>query len=271
MKKIKCYIILLLLPTLANACPHSYSKFISNIDGYIKDGSSATYKISKEFNDCYLDKNKNIEKSTYWQVEYLRNVAYMTGDKRVLDETKEILKMPIQKKDSHKIYKKILEIAILLRDSDFANDIKKNHNLRNDIPPKLHEVKKRNLLVNNVGTRQWVGFEFPKGGHIIVVANDFCSFSKKFLNFVHSDVLLESSMKKNSTWISPVDFDLEEGSLIKDIYNVSDWPEIESWETPSIYFYYDGKLVSKIIGWPGEGEVNDFIADSNKIGFKFIK
>jgi len=271
MKKIKYYIILLILPTLANACPNSYSKLISNVDNYNKNSSSATYEISKEFNDCYLSRNHDFGTSTYWQVEYLRNVAYMTGDKRILHEAKKIIKTPIQESDSQKIYKKIFEIAILLRDSDFANDVKRNHNFYNEIPPKLHEAEKRNLLINNIGTRQWVGFDFPKGGHIIVVANDFCSFSKRFLNFVHSNDLIENSMKKNSTWISPVDFDLEEGALIKDIYNVSDWPEIESWETPSIYFFHDGKLVSKIIGWPNEGKVDDFIVHSNKIGLKFIK
>ena len=36
-------------------------------------------------------------------------------------------------------------------------------------------------------------------------------------------------------------------------YKESDWPEIDYWGTPTLYFYHDGELKQQLVGWPREG------------------
>lgn len=262
----KILIFITVFPAFSNACPAKYSEYISNLSFYVKNESNGIEDIIREFNECYLPRKELHEDGTIWHLEYLRNVAYITGDKRVLVEARKFYYAMPDAKNSNKKNEKLLDIAILFRDSSFALLIKGKSKIDREIPPKLYENLTRSILVTKDGVRQWKQFDFPKGGHIVVVANEFCHFSQYFMDYLQSEDYINQSLNEKITWISPVDMQLESGNLIKDIYSTSEWKEIDEWETPSIYFFYNGQLLSKIIGWPKDGKRDEFVANLAKIG-----
>jgi len=50
--------------------------------------------------------------------------------------------------------------------------------------------------------------------------------------------------------------------------NISDWPEISYWGTPSFYFFKDGALIRKVVGWRRDEEEAQDI--KLRAGFKAI-
>ncbi len=254
-----------------SACPANYAQYISNLGFYLKNEADGIQKVTAEFSHCYLDRQKDAQDGTIGQLEYLRNVAYLTGHKKALAEAKAFYQNLSGIESSIKLYDMLFDIALIFRDAEFAALLTAKHQLNRDIPPALSNKAARNILKNHNGVRSWHSFEFPQGGHIIVIANEFCAFSKAFHRFLQSEPKLNQSIAEQITWLSPVDLQLESGVLIHDVYSHSEWPEIDLWETPTIYFFASGKLVSKIIGWPQAGQRDKFIAQAAQIGINIEK
>jgi hypothetical protein len=111
-------------------------------------------------------------------------------------------------------------------------------------------------------------FTLPKSSHIIVVSSPMCSASRRFLFWLQSKPDLLALFAKKSTWIIPVDGrmylkETQESNIrntpiiMQYTYKQTDWPEIEYWGTPTLYFYQDGKLKNQLIGWPSEGREHE--------------
>lgn len=262
-------LILCAFSATAHSCPTSYSHYIKNLNTYLQDDITGLDNITKEFNTCYLLREA-LDDGTLLHLEYLRNVAYMTGEHSVIADAKHIFLTLSASEGSQEKYKKLLDIALLYRDFDFARAIKDKYTTDREIPPNLTYLHPRNLLVNTDNGRQWIGFTFPEGGHIVVVGNEFCAFSHAFHQFLQTAENTNPLLAKKVTWISPIDLEFETGTLINDIYRTAEWPEIDVWETPSIYFYYNGKLVSKMLGWPNTGKRDEFLAHLSEIGLTML-
>lgn len=131
-------------------------------------------------------------------------------------------------------------------------------------------------LQNDGKTLIRLPFPLPSGGHIIVVSHPFCHFSRNALSAITSDLELESIFINHSTWIMPTKDSLDiEGvlqanneSLLKYryVYLQSEWPEIDYWGTPAFYFYKNGNLLQKIVGWPEEGRKKEILEALQLIG-----
>lgn len=119
-------------------------------------------------------------------------------------------------------------------------------------------------------------FDFPKGGHLIVVGSPICGPCKMALSWFKAKPQLLKVLTQHSTWIMPVfgEFYFDE---MKENHNAyapirmkyavkeSQWPEITYWGTPSFYFYLDGKVVKQVVGWPKQGREKEI-----RIGLKQI-
>ena len=46
----------------------------------------------------------------------------------------------------------------------------------------------------------------------------------------------------------------------------ADWPALDSWGTPTFYFFQRGALVSKVRGWPRAGRRAELLAGMHAIG-----
>jgi len=109
-----------------------------------------------------------------------------------------------------------------------------------------------------------VPFTFPKGGFVIIVSSPSCSPSNRFVNWLVEHQKIKSRFISNSLFITPNDSTLYIDKLtrinkkmkpLKMVYRFSKdgWPSITLWDTPTLYFYYDGELKSQLIGWPRKG------------------
>lgn len=109
-------------------------------------------------------------------------------------------------------------------------------------------------------TREAVDLDVP--GMIVVVAHPDCHFTVDALQAIDADPRLAGAFAQHAVWIVPpgrsLDFDrLQQWnrqhpeSPMTLAVRSSDWPMIDQWATPTFYFFQDGRLQEKVVGWPG--------------------
>jgi hypothetical protein len=117
-----------------------------------------------------------------------------------------------------------------------------------------------------LGTKEveYFPFKFPKGGFVLVIAHPQCHFSNYLLQHIYGDNVLLDKTRGKLKWMSPQQRE-ENSAIFRDwnasykearitqAYLASQWTSVDFWETPTLYFYYDGVLKKKIVGWPKSG------------------
>ena len=111
-------------------------------------------------------------------------------------------------------------------------------------------------------------FVIRKPVDIVVVAHPLCHFSANATAYIEANPKLAKVFATHSQWVMPQDGSLTLKTVqnwniahptarMSYVYKYKDWPFVDSWATPTFYFYKDGNLVKKIVGWPpvdgGEG------------------
>ncbi len=122
-------------------------------------------------------------------------------------------------------------------------------------------------------------YAFHQGSEarLVVVASPWCSFSQAAARAIASDEEVSSLMLKHSTWILPQ-------SRIPDFTDIrawnqqyprqslqivdrnADWPTLALNEFPTFYFFRGNKVVSKIVGWPGNVQLEELRKGFSSIG-----
>ncbi len=140
-------------------------------------------------------------------------------------------------------------------------------NQKPDLNPKntlqvLH-VENRQIAIpsDNPNAFEIRSLDFTKYTGLIVVTHPQCHFFKTFLVDIAHDVELRGKMVNSSIWISNSSkaytnpaFKNWNKSIpdipISIVYDTDQWPEINSWGSPTFYFFKDSKLQKKVVGWP---------------------
>ncbi|MDQ6942457.1 MAG: hypothetical protein M3169_08095 [Candidatus Eremiobacteraeota bacterium] len=99
---------------------------------------------------------------------------------------------------------------------------------------------------------------------IVVVSSPLCHFSQRAMRSIESDAELRPVFHDRAVWVVPPDqstpfttvakwnrLHLHESMAVA--YRREEWPMIDLWETPVFYFLRDGRVVSKVVGWPIAG------------------
>lgn len=174
---------------------------------------------------------------------------------------------------------------ISMRMFDQARELRRRHSLRlvEDDPTYLDNVpadfQGPTVLEISPDAPRLIRTPFvpPTGGHIIVVAHPLCHFSQRAMVAINGDATLEALFEKRASLLAPVDGRLELGVLrtwnstfpsfrVALAYARDEWPEIDYWGTPTFYFFGDGGLIEKIVGWPPEGRLEDLRAAARRVG-----
>ncbi len=99
---------------------------------------------------------------------------------------------------------------------------------------------------------------------VVIVGHPRCKFSNNAVTAIAGDAQLASGMAASAIWIVDATTSLTDGAIVKwnaehpaslDFHvpwSSRDWPEINYWGTPAFYFFREGKLVKKVVGWPKE-------------------
>ena len=101
-------------------------------------------------------------------------------------------------------------------------------------------------------------------GRIVVVSSPLCHFSQRAIRSIESDAALRPLFHDHAVWVVPQDQStpfatvaewnrLHPDESMAVAYRRAEWPMIDLWETPVFYFFRDGRVVSKVIGWPVAG------------------
>lgn len=102
---------------------------------------------------------------------------------------------------------------------------------------------------------------------ITSIGHPQCHFSRDAAAAIEADSRLSAIFASHAHWLMPQDGRMRPRSVaswnathpvarMNYIYRQSDWATIDTWSTPTFYFFRDGRQVGKLVGWgPGdEGE-----------------
>lgn len=108
--------------------------------------------------------------------------------------------------------------------------------------------------------------DLSRGVKIVVVATPECHFARHGLGAIDDDPKLSAAFGKYAVWLAPgyggLEFDVYQNwdrghpnEQIGIAYLRSEWPMIDSWDFPTFYFFKNGRLITKLVGWPTGAEV----------------
>jgi len=102
----------------------------------------------------------------------------------------------------------------------------------------------------------------------VVIATPACRFANAAAAAILGDPDLAEYFTERSIWVVPPVHPLDDPRLgewnadypslpLNVAYQHGDWPEVNSWASPTFYVFEDGQVVAKRVGWPlGETEEN---------------
>jgi hypothetical protein len=118
---------------------------------------------------------------------------------------------------------------------------------------------------------------FADGPTIVVVGHPLCHFTQDAFDAIGKDPALSTMFEHHAMLLVPIDrrFGLDDmlawntaRPAFPMAYAVSrdEWPMFDAWATPTFYFFRDGRLVSKVTGWPKEGHRDEVLRAAHAIG-----
>lgn len=121
--------------------------------------------------------------------------------------------------------------------------------------------------------------DLPPGPFVIILGSPLCHFSVNAANDIAGNPDLMRKMESHSKWIARIDGNFS-FSLFKQwnaehprqqftlAHALQERESLDSWDTPTFYFFHDGKLISKFNGWPKSGNWDQLHRALNGIGLE---
>lgn len=134
------------------------------------------------------------------------------------------------------------------------------------IAPDLDETAPSRFSLSGDGTLELESVALGAGEFVLVVADPVCHFTQDAVVSIQDDAELREYFAGNSLWVAPDGLELGLDALGKWnrafpqyelglVNDIRDWTGVDYWDTPTFYFYENGKVVRTIRGWPPEGHV----------------
>lgn len=131
------------------------------------------------------------------------------------------------------------------------------------------DADKRELLRRSVDLHQ--------PAMVVIVSHPLCHFSQDAMRDIQNDPLLREVLGAHARWLAPPDgrinFDIVQqwnrehpGWNTTLTFRRDEWPMIDSWNTPTFYFFKNGAVIAKVEGWPREGRRSELIAALRQVG-----
>lgn len=119
--------------------------------------------------------------------------------------------------------------------------------------------------------------QFGSGAQVVVISQTFCHFSQHAIADIQADEALRKRLAGHIKWLAPQSRGFYPDELadwnrthplfpMTVAYDFAEWPSIDSWGTPTFYFFRDGALIRKVEGWPKEGRKNELKEALDAVG-----
>jgi hypothetical protein len=126
--------------------------------------------------------------------------------------------------------------------------------------PAIIKLQEEGLLIANI--------RMDSSLQIVVTTGPYCAPSQRALRDISSDSSLSAFFRRHALWLLPVDSDLHVDHLkryselaavgsVGVAYDRTGWSLVDSWSTPTFYFLRDGRVVTKVQGWPKGGRLEE--------------
>gem|GEM_PF-3875694 len=194
-------------------------------------------------------------------VEYLQRISEVSEERKL-----------ITGEHYTKLYFALLQVrmlkeadALLAQHRLFVNDALPPHREAPDLSAQmptewLIEANSLSLLRRNVDINQ--------GSKIIVVSSPGCPFSRNAVRDISQDPALMTVFREHGKWLVPqmrhsYFHDIQKWNRsfpnfqMTMVYQRQEWKDIDHWGTPTFYFFKNGKLSSKVTGWPEQGNIKE--------------
>ena len=198
--------------------------------------------------------------------DFLYSVSRVSLDDMQLDLAELHRRGIAREANDEKVYAALLESRLF----DKARAFGRQHRLASvETVPDVedHVVRKgpTTLLVRDGGKKLIrESVDLGKGRLVIVISSPLCHFSQRATRSIEGDAFLRPLIRDHSLWIVPPDQStpfatvatwnrLHPHEQMAYVYRREEWPMVERWETPVFYFLKDGRVVSKVRGWPRAG------------------
>jgi hypothetical protein len=120
-------------------------------------------------------------------------------------------------------------------------------------------------------------FVFGASARVLVVSHPLCHFTQNAVRDIFADPQLSTVFAERAHWLAPQSQRLQvelfqqwnrdhPQAPMSIAYEESEWPMLDEWATPIFYFFRDGALISKVVGWPAEGHRDELRDALRQIG-----
>ena len=169
---------------------------------------------------------------------------------------------------------------VLARMFDEANELQRAHPTLQALPVMVGEENTPRSVWAFHPTRDEVSLEpatLGSGPAIVVVAHPACHFTQDAFRAIDGDTELQALFADHAQLIAPSPSKFEVALFqqwnrehpdlpMRLAYDRSQWPQLETWATPTFYFFRDGRLQAVVEGWPEGGRKDEVLAAARKIG-----
>lgn len=98
-------------------------------------------------------------------------------------------------------------------------------------------------------------------GVVVIIGHPLCHFTQNAIADIASEPELADRLQSHAVWLAEPFASLTDGAItewnrmhpaiqFRYAETKEDWPEINYWGTPTFYFFKNGRLVRKVVGWP---------------------
>jgi hypothetical protein len=121
------------------------------------------------------------------------------------------------------------------------------------------------LLVHAGGSKlERKSVDLRSGRRIVVISSPLCHFSQRAVRSIEGDAALRPLFHDHAIWVVPPEQStpfatvaewnrLHPNESMAVAYRREEWPMVDRWENARVLFFRDGRVVSKVIGWPVAG------------------
>lgn len=114
---------------------------------------------------------------------------------------------------------------------------------------------------------------------MLVIAHPQCHFSRYAVEMLTTDPEISKVLDAHIKWLAPQQREknmrlfeqwnlLHPSAPISQAYKISEFPLVDIWETPTFYFFDNGALKARIIGWPKLGRMEELNEALKSVGLR---